>query len=165
MKVCVTAGAEGLDAPVDPRFGRCPFFVLVDLESMVADSVPNTSAGAAGGAGIQAAQMLANLGAGALITGNIGPNAMQTLSAAGIKVYQHRGGMVRDAVEQFKRGELVALSEATAPVHAGMAGTGYGRGGGGGQGGAGYGGGGRGRGGGGPGGSGRGSGGRGGGRW
>jgi predicted Fe-Mo cluster-binding NifX family protein len=128
MKVCVTAGAEGLDAPVDPRFGRCPFFVLVDTESMAVVSVPNSSANASGGAGIQAAQMLASLGAGALITGNIGPNAMQTLSVAGIKVYQHGGGLVRDAVEQFKRGELVAVSAATAPAHGSM---GYGQGGGG----------------------------------
>ena len=158
MKVCVTAGAEGLDAPIDPRFGRCPFFVLVDLESIAVESVPNTSASATGGAGIQAAQMLASHGAGALITGNIGPNAMQTLSVAGIKVYQHRGGMVRDAVEQFKRGELVAVSSATTPAHGGM---GYGPGGGRGrgQGGAAPGGGGRGRGSGSPGGSGSGQGG------
>jgi predicted Fe-Mo cluster-binding NifX family protein len=146
MKVCVTAGAEGLDAPVDPRFGRCPFFVCVDLESMAVESVPNTSANASGGAGIQVAQMVANLGAGALITGNIGPNAMQTLSAAKIMVYQHRDGRVRDAVEQFKRGELVAVTAATAPAHGGM---GYGQGGGQGrgQGGAAPGGGGRGQGG------------------
>jgi predicted Fe-Mo cluster-binding NifX family protein len=127
MKVCVTAGAEGLDAPVDPRFGRCPFFVLVNTESMAAESVPNASASATGGAGIQAAQMLVNLGAGALITGNIGPNAMQTLSVAGIKVYQQSGGRVRDAVEQFKRGELASVSAATAPAHGGM---GYAQGGG-----------------------------------
>jgi predicted Fe-Mo cluster-binding NifX family protein len=127
MKVCVTAGAEGLDAPVDPRFGRCPFFVFVDLESMAVESVPNASANASGGAGIQAAQMLANLGAGALITGNIGPNAMQTLSVAKIGVYQQRGGLVRDAVEQFKSGELIAVTVATAPAHGGM---GYGQGGG-----------------------------------
>jgi predicted Fe-Mo cluster-binding NifX family protein len=152
MKVCVTAKAEGLDAPVDPRFGRCPCFVLVDLESMAVESTPNTSASTTGGTGIQAAQMLASHGVGALITGNIGPNAMQTLSVAGIKVYQHRGGMVRDAVEQFKRGELVAVSSATAPAHGGV---GYGSGGGRSQGGAAPGRGGRSRGGGGPGGSGR----------
>jgi predicted Fe-Mo cluster-binding NifX family protein len=151
--VCVTAGAEGLDAPIDPRFGRCSFFVLVDTESAAAESVSNASASAAGGAGIQAAQMLVSLGAGALITGNIGPNAMQVLSSAGIKVYQHCGGMVRDAVEQFKKGELAILSAATTSAHDGM---GYAQGGG--RSGRG-----RGRGGGGPGGSGSGQGG--GGRW
>ena len=148
MKVCVTAAAEGLDSPIDPRFGRAPFFVVVDLESSAVESFQNTSAEARGGAGIQAAQRLAGLGVGALITGNIGPNAMQTLSAAKINVYQSRGGTVRDAVELFKKGELVAISVATAPAHGG-AGFGPGGGQGRGQGGRGSGEGGRGSGGGG----------------
>jgi predicted Fe-Mo cluster-binding NifX family protein len=138
MKVCVTAGASGLDAPMDPRFGRCPFFVVVDLDSMSENSIPNVTASS--GAGIQAAQEIAKQGVSALITGNIGPNAMQTLSAAKIDVYQHqRGGSVRDVVEKFQQGELTKISSASVPVHAGMGqgpmGGGRGRGSGGGRGG------------------------------
>ena len=121
MKVCVTAGASGLDAPMDPRFGRCPFFVVVDLDSMSENSIPNSNVTASSGAGIQAAQEIAKQGVSALITGNIGPNAMQTLSAAKIDVYQHQGGgSVRDVVEKFQRGELTKISRASVPVHAGM---------------------------------------------
>jgi predicted Fe-Mo cluster-binding NifX family protein len=120
MKICVTAGASGLDAPVDPRFGRCPFFVVVETEDMTAESVPNSGAGASGGAGIQASQAVAKLGVTALITGNVGPNALQTLSAAGIDVYQHIGGSVRESVEQFKRGDLQKITSPSAPPHAGM---------------------------------------------
>ncbi len=141
MKVCITAGASGLDAPMDPRFGRCPFFVVVDLDSMSENSIPNSDVTASSGAGIQAAQEIAKLGVSALITGNIGPNAMQTLSAAKIDVYQHQeGGSVRDVVEKFQRGELTKISSASVPVHAGQgqasgpAGQGRGRGGGGGRG-------------------------------
>ena len=139
MKVCITAGASGLDAPMDPRFGRCPFFVVVDLDSMSENSIPNSNVTASSGAGIQAAQEIAKQGVSALITGNIGPNAMQTLSAAKIDVYQHQeGGSVRDVVEKFKRGELTKISSASVPVHAGQgsgpAGQGRGRGSGGGRG-------------------------------
>jgi predicted Fe-Mo cluster-binding NifX family protein len=137
MKVCVTAGASGLDAPTDPRFGRCPFFVVVDLGSMSESSIPNANVDASSGAGIQAAQEVAKQGALALITGNIGPNAMQTLSAANIEVYQHQGGgSVRDVVEKFKRGELMKIAAPSVPGHAGMGqgrgpgGQGRGRGGG-----------------------------------
>lgn len=134
MKICVTAGASGLDAPMDPRFGRCPFFVLVDLDSMIESSIPNSNVNASSGAGIQAAQEIARQGALALITGNIGPNAMQTLSAARIEVYQHQGGgSVRDVVEKFKRGEIMKIAAPSVPGHAGM-GQGRGRGGGAGQG-------------------------------
>lgn len=143
MKICVTAGASGLDAPMDPRFGRCPFFVVVDLDSMSESSIPNSNVMASSGAGIQAAQEIAKQGVSALITGNIGPNAMQTLSAARIDVYQHQGeGSVRDVVKKFQSGELMKISSASVPVHAGMgqgqgsspAGQGRGRGGGGGKG-------------------------------
>jgi len=135
MKVCITAGASGLDAPVDSRFGRCPFFVVVDLDTMAVDSVANQSAAASGGAGIQAAQAVATLGATALITGNVGPNDHATLKAAGIEIYQHAGGSVKEAVEKFKKGELAKLSGASVTPHAGMgrggSGGGMGRGGGG----------------------------------
>jgi len=106
MKICVTAGAASLDAPVDPRFGRCPFFVIVDVDSMDVNSVANTYAGESSGVGIQAAQTIARQGAKALVTGNIGPNALQTLISANIDVYQLQGVTVRDAVDKFKRGEL-----------------------------------------------------------
>jgi len=141
MKVCVTAGASGLDAPMDPRFGRCPFFVVVDLDSMSEISIPNSNVMTSSGAGIQAAQEVARQGISVLITGNIGPNAMQTLSAARVEVYQHQGGgSVRDVVEKFKRGELMKIASHSVPAHAGMGqgrglgGQGRGRGGGGGRG-------------------------------
>lgn len=138
MKICVTAGASGLDALMDPRFGRCPFFVIVDLDSMSETTIPNANVNATSGAGIQVAQEMAKQGAAALITGNIGPNAMQTLSAAGIDVYLHQGaGSVRDVLEKFKRGELAKVAGPTVPGHAGSGqglGMGQGRGRGGGRG-------------------------------
>ncbi len=137
MKICVTAGASGLDAPMDPRFGRCPYFVIVDTDSMSENSFANPNVNAASGAGIQAAQQIAREGASALITGNVGPNAMQTLSAANIDVYQYKGaGSVREVVDKFKRGELVKIADASVPAHAGMGpgGQGMGRGGGAGRG-------------------------------
>ena len=128
MKVCVTAGASGLDAPMDPRFGRCPFFVVVDLDSMAEISISNANVNASSGAGIQAAQEVARQGAAAVITGHVGADAMETLSAANIDVYlQHGGGSVRDAVDRFKRGELTKVSGPSVQAHSGM-GQGAGRG-------------------------------------
>ena len=121
MKVCVTAAASGIDAPMDPRFGRCPFFVVVDLDSMSERSIPNANVDATSGAGIQAAQEVARQGVSALITGNIGPNAMQTLYAAKIDVYQHQGGVtVRAALEAFQRGELSKIEAPSVSAHSGM---------------------------------------------
>ena len=136
MKVAVSATEENLDAQIDPRFGRCQYFIIVDTESMEYEVMPNASAMATGGAGIQAAQSVAGMGVEAVITGNVGPNAYQTLSASGIKIITGASGIVKDAVEKYKKGELKETSFPTVGGHFGMGG-GMGRGMGGGRGGGG----------------------------
>jgi len=111
-----------LDAELDPRFGRCHYFLVVDTESMTVKSLSNESVMASGGAGIQAAQTVANTGAKVIITGNVGPNAFQTLSAAGIKVYMGPSGKVKDVIEKFKKGELQEVQAASVDSHFGMGG-------------------------------------------
>ena len=127
MKICVSATANSLDAQVDPRFGRCQYFLIVDSETMQFEAVPNMASGAMGGAGIQAAQIIAGKGVKALITGNVGPNAFQALSAAGIQIITGAYGTVREAVEKYKKGELKGISAPTVGGHFGM-GAGRGRG-------------------------------------
>ena len=118
MKICVTSQGPDLGSPVDPRFGRAAYFVMVDSESMEFEAVRNEVG--SGGAGIKAAQVVGNLGAGAVITGSVGPNAFQTLSAAGIEAYVGASGTVKDAVEAYKAGKLGSASSPTASAHAGM---------------------------------------------
>jgi len=123
MKICVTARGDDLNAEVDPRFGRCAYFIIVDTETHEWNAVKNESAMASGGAGIQAAQTVARLGVDAIITGNVGPNAYSTLSASGINVYAGASGTVKEVVERFKKGEFDrAASGPTSPPHAGMGG-------------------------------------------
>ena len=127
MKICVTAFAGSLDAQVDPRFGRCSYFVIVDSETMKFETVPNVGLGAMRWAGIQAAQMVASKEVKVLITGNVGPNAFQALSAAGIRVVTGAFGNVREVIEKYKSGELKETSSPTVRGHFGM-GMGRGRG-------------------------------------
>ena len=126
MKICVSAVANSLDAQLDPRFGRCPYLVIVDDETMQFEAIPNVASGAMGGAGIQAAQTIAGKGVKVLITGSIGPNAFQALSAAGIKIMTGAFGTVREVVEKCKKGELKETGAPTVHGHFGM-GRGRGR--------------------------------------
>jgi predicted Fe-Mo cluster-binding NifX family protein len=128
MKICVTATADSLDAQIDPRFGRCAYLIIVDSETMQFEAVPNSAAGATGGAGIQAAQTIANKGVELLITGNVGPNAFGALSAAGIEIFTGASGTVKEAVEKLKRGEFNKTGAPTVGGHFGMGGRGGGRG-------------------------------------
>jgi predicted Fe-Mo cluster-binding NifX family protein len=120
MKIAISSTGEGLDAQVDPRFGRCQYFLLVDTETMEVESIDNQSAASMGGAGIQAAQTVANKGAEAVITGNVGPNAYETLTAAGISIYTGaQGKIIQEAIEALKDGTLSKATDATVKGHFG----------------------------------------------
>lgn len=129
MKIAVSAMAPDLDAEVEPRFGRSRYFMLVDPDTLQFESLENTSGMASGGAGIGTAQMIANRGASVVLTGNCGPNAYRTLSAAGIQVISGVGGIVRAAVEDYKSGKFKTSVQASVDSHFGMgAGKGMGEG-------------------------------------
>jgi predicted Fe-Mo cluster-binding NifX family protein len=121
MKVAVTARGTTLDDPVDPRFGRCANFAIVDTGDLSFEAVPNANAAAGGGAGIQSAQLIADKGVKTVLTGNCGPNAFRTLEAAGIEVVVGAAGTVREAVEAYKTGNLKATAGPNVGSHAGMA--------------------------------------------
>ena len=106
MKICVTSQGKTLDDQVDPRFGRCQFFIVVDTDTLDFEAVENQNAQFSGGAGIQSGQLVASKGVKAVLTGNVGPNAFQTLTAGGIKIYTGLSGKIRDAVEKYKGGSL-----------------------------------------------------------
>jgi predicted Fe-Mo cluster-binding NifX family protein len=128
VKICVTAVSGSLEGQIDPRFGRCPYFLIVDSETMKLEAVPNIASSSMSGAGIQAAQKMASKGVEVVITGNVGPNAFQALSAAGIRVVIGALGKVREAIEKYKRGELKETSSPTVRGHFGMgAGRGHGQ--------------------------------------
>jgi len=122
MKICVTSIGNNIDSDVDPRFGRCKYFLIIDTDSMNVKSISNESMMASGGAGIQAAQMVANEGAETVITGNIGPNAFQTLKAAGIKIITGANGKIKDVVERYNNGELKEIDSPSVGSHFGLGG-------------------------------------------
>lgn len=121
MKIAVTATGPDLQAQIDPRFGRAQYFIIIDPDTMNFEAIENSSVAAAHGAGIQSGQLMSSKGVTAIITGNVGPNAHQTLSAAGIQIFQSSGGTVAQAIETYKNKQLQSLTHA-GPAHAGMEG-------------------------------------------
>jgi predicted Fe-Mo cluster-binding NifX family protein len=139
MRIALSATGLDLDAEVDPRFGRCSYFIIADPETKEFEAVDNASAMAAGGAGISAAQMIVDKGVEAVLTGNCGPNAHQVLSSGGIKIVTGVSGKVKDAIEEYKLGTYSAVQQPNVADHYGMSygggmGGGMGRGMGGGMG-------------------------------
>ena len=145
MKIAISATGPTLDAAVEARFGRCPYYLILDPASMAVETLRNPNTSQTGGVGTQSAQIMIDKGVDLILTGNCGPKAQQAFSAAGIQVVTHISGPVRTAIQPY----LAAPSPQTAPraasqpswtpgagrATAGRRGMGGGQGGGGGRGG------------------------------
>jgi len=118
MKVVVTATGPDLQSPVDPRFGRARYFLLVDTQTgqfTAHDNVQNLNAPQ--GAGIQSAQAVVHLEAEAVLTGNVGPKAFTTLQAGQVAVYTGAAGTVQEAIDALAAGRLQPAPRATVEGH------------------------------------------------
>ena len=119
MKIAVSATGNTMDSQMDQRFGRAASFIIVQTETMEVEALDNTAAVSAGGAGILAAQMIADKNVKAIITGNVGPNSMNVLKAASIEIFKGLNASVQKNVEQFNQGTLKKI-QTTVPSHFGM---------------------------------------------
>jgi len=113
MKICVTAQGKDLAAEVDPRFGRAAYFILIDADTGEFEAHENAGTQQMRGAGTSAGKFLADNDVTTLITGNVGPNAFATLTAAGVEIYVGASGTVAEAVEAHKQGRLTKASSPT----------------------------------------------------
>jgi len=118
MKVCITAADNHLDASVDPTFGRARYFLLVDTDTQAFDAIENMPS--AHGAGVQAAQLMVDKSVSAVLTGNVGPNAYQGLSAAGIQIFVGTQGTAKDALAAYADGTLEPAQGSTKQGHGGL---------------------------------------------
>jgi len=134
MKVAVSAVSEDLEQEVNPVFGRCPGYVVAEVEGKDVRETrffPNPAVSVGMGAGIAAAQAVVSENVEAVISGNFGPNAFRVLQQSGVKVYKANGLTVKQALKQVAEGKLEQVKSFSVPGHFGMgagAGPGFGRG-------------------------------------
>lgn len=121
MKIAISATGKTMDSQMDQRFGRAASFIIVETNTLDYEAIDNTAAASSGGAGISAAQTVADKEAKAVITGNVGPNAMNVLKAANIEIYQGSAASVKENVALFIKGTLQKIST-NVPAHFGMGG-------------------------------------------
>ncbi|MEQ8171092.1 MAG: NifB/NifX family molybdenum-iron cluster-binding protein [Candidatus Eremiobacterota bacterium] len=119
-KVAFSSTGRDLNALLDPRFGRCDFFVIVDVETDDVEVFENNAKNASGGAGIQAAQFVANMGVDTVVSGNFGPNAFQTLDAAEVAIYTGTGGTIHQNLMALVNNQLQRINGSTVASHYGM---------------------------------------------
>jgi predicted Fe-Mo cluster-binding NifX family protein len=119
MKICISSTGNSMESAMDPRFGRCEFFAIVDTETNETKLIDNAAAKSGGGAGIAAGQLIVDNDVEVLITGNVGPNANDVLKAAKIKIVRGKKVSLNENLEMFKNNEFEVI-ETTVPSHSGM---------------------------------------------
>ena len=118
MKLAITSTGMTLDDPMDPRFGRAAYILLVAVDSLAVEAIDNSeNVRAFEGAGIQAATTISDRGAEVLLTGYCGPKAFKVLAAADIKVVNDVSGTARQAVADFMAGKFTYSDGANADAH------------------------------------------------
>ena len=121
MRICISSLGPDLDSPIDPRFGRAQFLLLLNDKGELEEALPNPGISAMGGAGIAAAQLIADKKAEVLITGNVGPNAFGVLSISKIQVFlAPPGASVKDAFSMWKENKLTPIQAPSVPGHFGL---------------------------------------------
>jgi predicted Fe-Mo cluster-binding NifX family protein len=130
MKVAVTSTGNSLDSEVSSVFGRCPYFIIADIDNgeITGDLTTEKPAMNVTGAGNKAAEFIANNEVKVLISGALGPNAFNILRQVGIKVYKFESGSVRDNLKLFMEDKLSEITSSSSGGP-GAGGRGSGRGG------------------------------------
>ena len=118
MKIAVTSTGKDLASPMDPRFGRAAYILIVDADTLDVEVIDNAeNVNAFKGAGIQAATMISDKHADVLLTGYCGPNAFKALEAAQVKVAGNVSGTVREAVAAFVNGKVKTVTAPNTQGH------------------------------------------------
>ncbi|HQI57402.1 MAG TPA: NifB/NifX family molybdenum-iron cluster-binding protein, partial [Syntrophorhabdaceae bacterium] len=122
MLIAITSDGPSLDAWLDQRFGRSPYFLIVNTNDMSFEAIENNNVSLGGGAGIKSAQLIVDKKVTHVLTGACGPNAYGVLCAAGIEVITGCSGLVKDVINYFKEGALVSSEGPNVADHFGISG-------------------------------------------
>lgn len=120
MKIAIASKGKAISSRTDDRFGRCPYFLVLDTQSMTIETIENPGQKEKNAAGIRACHMLIDKDIDAVVVKNIGHNSLVTLTGAGMDVYTVASGTVSAAIEKVKRGELTSAERPTVGFQEGM---------------------------------------------
>ncbi|OIO15243.1 hypothetical protein COV53_03710 [Candidatus Gottesmanbacteria bacterium CG11_big_fil_rev_8_21_14_0_20_37_11] len=111
MKIALSSSGKDTESNISEVFGRCANFLIMEIEDKKVngiEAIENTSINQLGGAGISAAQMVAEKGIKAVITGNIGPRALDVFRQFNIQVYKGTG-LVKEVIQDFIDSKLTKI--------------------------------------------------------
>ncbi|MCK5475293.1 MAG: NifB/NifX family molybdenum-iron cluster-binding protein [Candidatus Pacebacteria bacterium] len=103
MKIAISSKEKDLNGDIADTFGRCPYFLIVEIENEKVqgfEAMKNESAEQMGKAGISAAGAIAQKDVSAVITNNVGPRALDVLKQFNIEIY-NGSGTINEVLQKF----------------------------------------------------------------
>lgn len=119
MKIAISSQGKDESSLLDLRFGRCEIFYIYNTENNENFTIKNQGSLASGGAGIVAAQQIVDENVEVIITGNLGPNALEIIEKAKIMAYKSDVKTIENVISDFKNNSLDEIKYA-GPSHNGM---------------------------------------------
>ena len=113
MKIAVSSMDKNIDSNVSGVFGRCSYFIIAEIENQKierTEAIENKSTDQMSGAGISTAQLMAEKKVNAVITGNVGPRALDVLRQFNIEVYSGSGA-IKKVLQEFINGKLKKIEK------------------------------------------------------
>lgn len=110
MIIAMPVYEQRMQSDICPSFGRAPYFLIYNTDAKTSVFVGNDAAASTGGAGIKAAQLVADHGTNVLISPRCGENAAAVLEQANIQMYQLVPGTAQRNIDEFIAGNLKELA-------------------------------------------------------
>lgn len=119
VKIAISCTGRTLEDKMDFRFGRAACFLIVESDTMESTVLDNSATIAPSGAGIAAAQLVIDQQVDAIITGQIGPNALDILKNTDILLFQGVPGTAYENMVAYHQHKLKKI-DGSGPAHAGL---------------------------------------------
>ena len=112
MRIAISADTNnGLESVVAHHFGRCPYFILVDVEDGEVQAVQSVNNPFVNGHQPgQVPAFIQEQKAQVMLSGGMGGRAIQFFNVSGIKAATGASGTVRQSLERYFGGALVDAS-------------------------------------------------------
>ncbi|MFC1629749.1 NifB/NifX family molybdenum-iron cluster-binding protein [Patescibacteria group bacterium] len=112
MRIAISSTDKGIESNVSDVFGRCPYFIIAEIKNQKTEkteAIKNEGMNQTSGAGVSTAQLIAEKNVNAVITGNVGPRALDVLKQFGIEIYFGKGE-VKEVFQEFIDGKLEKIN-------------------------------------------------------
>lgn len=116
MIIAVSSYGKGINSKIYPKFERCSFFLIIDLDRDAALPITNVSKDRPHEIGGKVGKLIAKLGIDVIITTDIGPRAFEIFKQHKIKIFRAEG-IIDDSIKQLKLKKLSELTKATIPIY------------------------------------------------